>query len=214
MKTAAAIALLALSACGGEGPGEGDGWFGSIDPPGGGIDTTGPRGTCIYPEGPYGVEAGQPIDPTLSWQGYRPGSTELSTFTMEELFDCDGSEGIHAILMITSQHGCAPCYEEASLLELRMETWRPMGIRAAVLLVNDVYSGPPTEQSTLSWKKEFGLESVGVFLDPYFALVPGDSVYTPMQTIVDPRTMYVIERIEGLPPEFPTLEALAIHNGG
>jgi len=49
---------------------------------------------CEYPAGPYGVDSGQVLPPTLSWTGFAPGSSAASTFTAEDLFDCDGSRGI------------------------------------------------------------------------------------------------------------------------
>ena len=60
---------------------------------------------CEYPAGPYGVAQGQVVPPNLSWQGYAPGSNSVSTFTAEDLFDCDGSRGIHAVIIDTSQFG-------------------------------------------------------------------------------------------------------------
>jgi hypothetical protein len=60
---------------------------------------------CEYPAGPYGVDSGQILPPTLSWSGFAPGSSAASTFTAEDLFDCDGSRGIHAVVVDTSQYG-------------------------------------------------------------------------------------------------------------
>lgn len=183
-------------------PGELPGWSGPTSAP-----------SCAYPAGPYGVEQGQTVAPNLSWEGYRPGAITPSSLTMAELFDCDGSRGIHAILLVSSQHGCAPCREEANGFEARMASWGRMGIAAAILLLDDDFGGPPTIAAALGWKHEFDLESVGVFIDPAFSLVPGDFVGTPMQTVIDPRTMKVIQRVEGLPGDFATLESLAFDNG-
>lgn len=60
---------------------------------------------CVYPAGPYGVGPGQTVPPNLSWNGFAPGSSAATTFTAEDLFDCDGSRGIHAVVVDTSQYG-------------------------------------------------------------------------------------------------------------
>jgi hypothetical protein len=60
---------------------------------------------CTYPAGPYGVDKGEVLSPTLSWQGFRPGSDEQVTILSRELFDCDGKGGIDAVVIDTSQFG-------------------------------------------------------------------------------------------------------------
>lgn len=60
---------------------------------------------CEYPAGPYGVAQGATVPPSLSWQGYAPGSSTPSTISIQDLFDCDGSRGIDAIIIDTSQYG-------------------------------------------------------------------------------------------------------------
>jgi hypothetical protein len=60
---------------------------------------------CEYPAGPYGVAQGQVVPPSLSWQGFAPGSTTAETISIQDFFDCDGSRGIHAVLFDTSQYG-------------------------------------------------------------------------------------------------------------
>ena len=60
---------------------------------------------CEYPPGPYGVDVGQIVPPTLSWEGFAPGEPSSSTLLITDLFDCDGSRGIHALYFDTSQFG-------------------------------------------------------------------------------------------------------------
>ncbi len=60
---------------------------------------------CTYPPGPYGVDQGEVVPPTISWQGYAPGASSPTTITTQDLFDCDGSRGIHAVIVDTSQYG-------------------------------------------------------------------------------------------------------------
>ncbi|MBM4358510.1 MAG: hypothetical protein FJ096_10425 [Deltaproteobacteria bacterium] len=61
--------------------------------------------SCVYPAGPYGVSLGKIIPKNLKWQGYLAGGQAQGTLTTEELFDCDGTKGINAILFDTSQFG-------------------------------------------------------------------------------------------------------------
>jgi hypothetical protein len=60
---------------------------------------------CMYPSGPYGVKEGDTVPSTLTWQGYRPGDSSPSTISIEEFFDCDGTKGINALMVETSQYG-------------------------------------------------------------------------------------------------------------
>jgi hypothetical protein len=60
---------------------------------------------CQYPAGPYGVALGQTVPPTISWQGYAPGQSQATNISIQDLFDCDGRFGIHAIMIDTSQYG-------------------------------------------------------------------------------------------------------------
>jgi len=62
---------------------------------------------CQYPSGPYGLGYGDIVSPSLSWQGYAPGASQSqsATFTMEQFHDCDGTLGINALAIETSQFG-------------------------------------------------------------------------------------------------------------
>jgi hypothetical protein len=62
---------------------------------------------CEYPAGPYGVAEGQTVPPMLTWQGYAegPSSDGVVTITMSDYFDCDGTKGIDALMVDTSQFG-------------------------------------------------------------------------------------------------------------
>lgn len=72
----------------------------------GGTGTGEPGPTeCEYPAGPYGVAQGQTVPPSLTWQGFAPGSSTAETISILDFFDCDGSRGIHAVLFDTSQYG-------------------------------------------------------------------------------------------------------------
>lgn len=102
------------SASNGSGSGVTTGGTGGMAGVGGNATTTssvatsgagaGPQ-NCTYPPGPYGVGQGEIVPPTISWQGYAPGGSSPTTITTQDLFDCDGSRGIHAVIVDTSQYG-------------------------------------------------------------------------------------------------------------
>ena len=56
-----------------------------------------------------------------------------------------------------------------------------------------------------TWRDNFGLNSIYVVADPNYSMVPGSSVGTPQGTIVDPRTMEVLQVKEGWTGSFPSL---------
>ncbi|MBM4373685.1 MAG: hypothetical protein FJ095_01275 [Deltaproteobacteria bacterium] len=171
-------------------------------------------GGCVYPAGPYGVSDGKVIPPTLKWQGYLAGGEVQGTLTSKELFDCDASKGINAILFDTSQFGCGACSQEASSLPKLMQKWMPMGIRVVTLLVDAPNNGPPTLMGALQWKQQFGLVDVNVMSDPNFSMAFTQQVGTPLLTYVDPRTMKVTYTQQGYSGNYSGLEALAVKNGG
>jgi hypothetical protein len=63
-------------------------------------------------------------------------------------------------------------------------------------------------QGAQIWRDQFGLQNVYVLADPNFSMVPGSSVGTPQQTLVDPRTMKVMHLQEGYAPGSPVEVAL------
>lgn len=65
------------------------------------------------------------------------------------------------------------------------------------LLIDDPDEGASTMEGPVLWKQQFGLSSIFIASDPQFLLVPGSSVGTPQQTVVDPRTMRVVLLQEG-----------------
>jgi hypothetical protein len=62
--------------------------------------------TCSYPQGvSFGIEVGDTLPVHLGWQGYVAGELEPRRLDISELYDCEGSKGIDAILLDTSQFG-------------------------------------------------------------------------------------------------------------
>jgi len=72
----------------------------------------------------------------------------------------------------------------------------------------------PSVSDAATWQNMYQLYGAGVFPDPTFSMVPGSSVGTPQETIVDPRTMKVISIQEGFTGYYTALEKLASDNSG
>lgn len=66
--------------------------------------------TCKYPikqllEGNSGVEVGNILLESLSWEGYPSMSDTAGTVKVSDYFDCDGTKGYDVLLFDTSQFG-------------------------------------------------------------------------------------------------------------
>jgi hypothetical protein len=170
--------------------------------------------SCTYPGGPYGVDQGNTLSGSLSWQGYRAQSDAVATVSVQEYFDCDGARGINAVLFTTEQWNCGACQMEAATLASEAPQWAALGIQVVVLLIAGPNDGPATMDDAWQWKTLNGLASVTVLADPNWLLTSGDSVGTPLESVVDPRSMRVVYVQEGYYGSFPELLALAQQNGG
>jgi len=60
---------------------------------------------CDYPTGPYGPSVGMTVSKYQSYNGYAPGGQQPTDFRIAELHDCDGTHGVDAILVVTTQYG-------------------------------------------------------------------------------------------------------------
>ncbi len=167
-----------------------------------------------WPSGPYGVAEGGTVPEGFSWDGYPEQASSPGKIAIKDYFDPDGKKGIDALLIVTSQFNCGPCYEEAQALEGQVASWKQQGydIRVLTLIIDDPNDGEANIGAAATWKDMFGLTNVAVAADPGYAFVPGSSVGTPQETVVDPRTMKVVSVIEGYSGAYPELEGIAAKN--
>jgi peroxiredoxin len=144
---------------------------------------------------------------SLSWQGFREGSSTSATVSIQDYYDCDGSKGIHAVMLITGQPNCGACKSEAATLEAKMGAWAGMGIKVVTLMIGSV-------STAQTWKSKYGLNKSAVLADKMPpALAYSSTIGTPMHHIVDPRTMKVIHTQMGAGGSaFSKLEQLATAN--
>ena len=173
---------------------------------------------CPYPVGPYGTSAGAVVDGSLQWMGYTSNATVPTLVKLADYYDCDGSRGNSALLIEESSLACGACLLEASHLAATMtaDGWATKGIRVLILLYHDGTDQPATVQNAAALKQQYGLQ-VDVVADPAFTFLGGglSGEGLPLHLVVDPRTMKIVTRYEGVDPhlEYPDLEALAAKNG-
>ena len=62
--------------------------------------------TCAYPTGvEFGVSADMTVPVDRVWQGLAPDSSVGEQIAIANYYDCDGSRGIDALMIDTSQYG-------------------------------------------------------------------------------------------------------------
>ncbi len=151
--------------------------------------TTSGMQSCEYPGGPYGNTANKILSPNSSWTGYAPGGSSTTSLTAEDLFDCDGSKGINAVIFTMAQTTCGPCQDEAqNEIAPNLASWSGDGIVVVTLM----YGG-----GSAGWRNAFNLEDSYVVDDYDGTFFTGNGDATPTNVIWDPRTATIVEWWQG-----------------
>ncbi len=158
---------------------------------------------CEYPSGPYGLQPGQRLDPSITWQGYRANSSSVETLSIEDLYDCDGSKNVNAVLIVGAQTTCGPCQEEAGEISSHLTGWAQDGIHVLTLML---------PSGAAAWRNAFGLQASNVADDPTGSILLPGSNGTPINIIWDPRTGQIVDRWNGYGAGYSALESLAAQN--
>lgn len=144
---------------------------------------------CEYPAGPYGNTSNKILSPSESWTGFAPGGSSNATLTAEDLFDCDGSKGINAVIFTTAQTTCGPCQQEAEYdIAPNLASWNSEGIVVVTLMYGGGSSG---------WRNAFDLQDSYVVDDYEGTFFTGNGDATPTNVIWDPRTGMILEWWQG-----------------
>lgn len=201
MKRVLCICLLATACSSGRD-------FGSTDSGVPAVDSGPTTNACAantYPLGPYGTGVGKVVNPGLSWKGYLPNATDVSTIAPTDLYDCDGSKGIDAIIFDVAAQWCAACQSQAANAPQLFSQYDQLGIHVVTLVVQDASTAPATTTTAEQWKDQYKLTDVTVVADPGFAFAPLNetSVSLPVTIIVDPRTMKIMQVTEGYIAAYP-----------
>lgn len=185
--------------------------------PGGGEGGSGPAPVtqCDYPTTGFGFKVGKVVKQN-SWQGYAEGAEEVTDIGIESFYDCDGTKGTNALLILTSATWCGACQQESQVVKGKLaSTWKEMGIKVVVLMIEDASSKPATTDTALDWKDQFKLTGASVLADPSFSFAQSGASSTiglPLQVLVDPRTMMIEFIEEGFSGDYSKVEGLAEKN--
>jgi hypothetical protein len=204
------VVLFAAAACGDDTTaGSGSG--------GGGAGSGGQGGTpteCDYPTPAtgQGIAVDEVLPAALRWDGFAPEEDAAREIGIAELHDCDGTHGIHALLLSTLNPGATADESHVTAIREHFDDWHARGIVVAFLLLEDEGGGAATVEGAELWRNDTLVRDMYVFSDPDFLLVSGGMVDTPQNHIVDPRTMRVVAIAEGHPFDVAPLEALADQN--
>ena len=177
---------------------------------------TGPP-PCAWPEQNLGVGVGQYVPANFAWQGLAPGENQERQISIQEFFDCDGSRNLHAVLLITSQYGCSRCTSQASGLTQMLSNWQLDGLNIKVLTLKIEDSNgtkPASIEGANYWRDAYNLNTSYVGYDNGYTMIPrtgGGSVRfgTPLNSVIDPRTMEVIDVIQTFDRSYGSLLELA-----
>jgi hypothetical protein len=144
------------------------------------------------------------MDPTLTWQAYAPGSTTPTTLKLSDLYDCDGSKGINAIVLDTSAQWCIACQGEAQSIPTWLGAtgqgagnWTALGVQFVTLMIQTNLTEPATITTAEQWRTLYGLTGIWVAADPGVTFENTNAL--PMNMLVDPRTLKITYNLGDYP---------------
>jgi hypothetical protein len=159
-------------------------------------DDGGATNGCVYPAGPYGVAVGKTLSPDLQWQGFLPNATTPSTIKISDLYDCDGSKGLNAIVVDSAGQWCVACQgiamEIPNWLSSKGENYTKLGIQILNLVIQNNDYEPATITTAQQWRDLFSLDSIYVTADPNDTFPTNE---LPYELLIDPRTMKVTHNL-------------------
>jgi hypothetical protein len=196
----APVAALALSACSSsETQAPFDDGKGSI----GAADLGAPREA--YPAAPYGSRTGATIENFgfLGWHAPKASSydtSKLEPVSLGQFYDPTGEQGVKLLVMTSTAVWCSACKQEYKDMAGNVATYEAKGVRFLGALFQDATRPTPTPSKPsdlVLWAKTFDVTFPFV-LDPDLKLGSFfDVEATPMEMIVDAKTMKILGITEG-----------------
>lgn len=151
---------------------------------------------CAYPPGPYGVAVGKVLNPDLQWQGFAPNASAPSTVKITDLYDCDGSKGINAIVVDSAGQWCVACQAIVQQVPIWLSSsgdkWTKLGVQILNLVIQNNDYEPATITTAQQWRDQYKLTSIYVVADPNDTFPTNE---LPYELLVDPRTMKVVHNL-------------------
>lgn len=169
-----------------------------------------------YPAPPYGRASGAVIEnlPFLGWRDPMVAghdTQDLETVSLADFFDPDGEREIELIFLNAVAVWCGVCRLEYEDLrrEGYYERMQPRGLEILGVLFEDNDGEPPTLADLASWSSHFEVDFPFV-IDPGFKTsVFFDRAATPMNMLIDARTMKILSLNTGYSDElFNEIERL------
>jgi hypothetical protein len=147
---------------------------------------------CTYPAGPYGATQGLTVSPSIFWFAFAPGASSAAPVSPGDFFDCDGSRGINAVLIVYGAGWCSACAEEAGSLPPMIAQWSTAGVRVLYLIWQDPSGWPADTAFAKQWRDYYHLDGAWVAADPDFQLDSPAASALPYKMLIDPRTMRIV----------------------
>ena len=164
-----------------------------------------------YPAGPYGVGLGAVLEDFafLAWRDPVASAYDINrmdTVRLSEFYNPDGRSDIKLIWVNASAVWCSVCRAELKDINNQgiNESFRPRGLQLIETLFEDNDSGPATPLDLQKWGSipDHSIE-FPLVLDPGFklgAFFTSDA--TPLNMLIDARTMQVIDATMGYSSDY------------
>ena len=190
----------------------GDLGTGTASKPGKEAATTGPTSTFAdYPAGPYGSAKGATIE-NLSFLGWRHpdaagyDTSKFETVRLSDFYDPDGHTGIKLLAINASAVWCGVCrgeYEDMNATQI-YATFHAKGVEILGTLFEDNAFSPAQPQDLKNWGAlSTHAVKFPLVLDPGFKMgAYFDSDATPLNLLVDVRTMKIVSVTMGYVPAY------------
>lgn len=180
---------------------------------GGAVDPGGPGGSFTgvtlqpppdgYPAGPYGSEVSDTVE-DFAFQGWRSPSDSRfdagahETIRFSDYFDPDGSRGVNLLMLNTTAGWCANCQIEHEELEERLATHGPNGLALVSVMYHGYEFGETAVEDDLeTWARDYDID-FPFAIDPTYRMGRyGAAEAAPLNLLVDPRDMTLIEKFVG-----------------
>jgi hypothetical protein len=203
-RTAALLVTLGFCGCGSNKP--------ELPP-----DLSAPA-SCVapsYPAGPYGSEPGALLK-NACFRGFSapdrgPLREEaLEPLALSDFYDPKGEGTVRVLLLNTAALWCAACQIEHRTLPERYRELSPRGLALVTAVFQDERYEPAEFSDLTAWVDTFQT-NFPIVLDPGYSFGLYASAETaPLNLVVDPKTMTILEKFVGDQPAvmWPYIEAL------
>jgi hypothetical protein len=174
--------------------------------------------SCVapgYPSPPYGTEPGGVVR-NACFRGFmRPDQSTLAEAALEPLALSDfhdplGERSVKVLLLNTAALWCAACQIEHRSLPTRFSELESRGLAVLTAVFQDERYEPADLSDLTVWVETFGT-NFPIVLDPGYSFGLYASAETaPLNLVVDPKTMTILEKFVGDEPAvmWPYIEAL------